>query len=37
MEQSLADLARAGAISAEEAHARAGRSDELDRILGGVA
>jgi twitching motility protein PilT len=37
MELSLADLVRQGAISADEAHARASRPDELTRMLGGGA
>jgi twitching motility protein PilT len=33
MEQSLADLVRAGVVSSDEARMRSSRSDELDRLL----
>ena len=35
MEQALTELVRRGAITAEEAHARSSRPDELTRMLGG--
>jgi twitching motility protein PilT len=35
MEQALADLVRAGRVSAEEARMRSSRPDELERMLGG--
>jgi len=34
MEHALTELVRAGAISADEAHARSSRPDELNRMLG---
>jgi twitching motility protein PilT len=34
MEKALTELVRAGAIKAEEAHARSSRPDELTRMLG---
>ena len=37
MDQALADLVRAGAISVDESRARSSRPDELDRILGTTA
>jgi Tfp pilus assembly pilus retraction ATPase PilT len=36
MERSLADLVRAGQVSAEEARMRSSRPDELERMLAGA-